>query len=250
MTTDLLEQRLAALADYDDDSDWTAIRRRRRRPAALALAFGVLAIATLGVGAAFALYDDVLPFGSQPPAPEPVVRDFETFFGSKDAPPGMDPHVLSGEARRVATFPNGRHRAVLYVAPTKNGGFCESFVELFGGCRQTRTLPAGAPAGGPGEVDWYAIGTTAQVGEKGASILGGDILLPPGTSLRVEFADGSSARIPVVFVSPPIDAGFFFYRVPGEHVRLEHEAAYLTARDRDGHVVARARVPGPVTATR
>lgn len=242
MTTDLLARRLAALANYDDDSDWSAIRRRRRRPPAVTLVVGILAVALLGVGAGFAFYDDVLPFGSQPAAPKPVVRDFEKLFGGQYAPPGMDPHVLAGEARRVATFENGRHRYVLYVAPTKTGGFCESFTNLFGGCRQIRTLPPGPPDAGPGEVDPFAVGVFGDMSSQGARVIGGDLLLPPGTSLSVEFADGTSAKIPVVFVSPPIDAGFFLYPVPAEHIRLGHDAKYLTARDRGDRVVARARI--------
>lgn len=242
MTTDLLAQRLAALANLDDDSDWSAIRRRRRRAQAVALIVAILALAMLGVSAGFAFYGDVLPFGSQPAAPAPVVRDFEKLFGGQYAPPGMDPHVLAGEARRVTTFENGRHRYVLYVAPTKAGGFCESFTNLFGGCRQMRTDQPGAPSDGSGEVNSFAIGLFGEMSSKGAIMLGGDLLLPPGTTLAVEFADGSSADIPVTFVSPPIDAGFFLYPVPAEHIRLGHDARYLTARDRGGRVVARARI--------
>jgi hypothetical protein len=240
MTADLLEQRFAALADHEDDSDWAAIQRRRRRPAAVVLAVGVLVLATIGVGAGFALYDDVLPFGSQPAAPTPVVRDFQTLFGGQFAPPGMDPHVLAGEARRVATYGNGRHRYVLYLAPTKTGDFCESFTHLFGGCRQTRT--PGAPDSGIGEVNPFAIGEFGEMSARGAIMLAGDLLLPPGTTLTVELADGTSAEIPVTFVSPPIDAGFFLYPVPAEHIRLGHDPTYLTARDPDGHVVSRSRV--------
>lgn len=242
--TDVLRQRLDALASQHDDSDWAAIRRRRRRPKALALAGAVFVLA-VGVGAAFGIYGDVLPFGDQPPAPKPVVRDFNTFFGGEYAPPGMDPHVLAGDTRRIATYHNGRHIYVLYVAPTKTGGFCDSFTHLFGGCRQVRSLPAGAPKGGTDEINSFAIGTMGEISPKGATILGGDLLLPPGTSLNVEYADGTAAEIPVTFVSPPIDAGFFLYPVPAEHIRIGHEAIYLTARDKGGHVLAKARVtPG------
>jgi hypothetical protein len=239
---DLLEQRLRALANDHDDSDWNAIRRRRRRPAAMALAVAVLAIAVFGVGAAFGLYDVVLPFKSQPPAPQLVVKDFETLFGGEYAPPGMDPHVFAGETRRVATYENGRNRYVLYVAPTKTGGFCESFVRLFGGCRQVRSLPPGAPTGGPDEIDRFAIGSFGDVGARGTTIVGGDLLVPPGTTLTAEFADGSSVEIPVTYVSKPIDAGFFLYPVTAEHLGEGHELTYLTARDRDGKVVARERM--------
>jgi hypothetical protein len=240
MSPDLLEQRLTALANTNDDSDWDAVRRNRWRPSALALATTAFVLAALGAGAAFGLYAGVLPFGSQQPAPAAVVKDFKTFFGSEGAPPGMDPHVLAGEARRVASFAGGKY--TLYVAPTKTGGFCESFTHLFGGCRQMRALPPSAPPGGPDELNRYAIGSMGEVGSQGTTILGGDLLLPPGTSLAVQFADGSAADIPVTFVSPPIDAGFFLYLVPAEHVRLGHEAIYLTARREDGTIVANARV--------
>ena len=239
---DLLEQRLGALAKNHDDSDWNAIRRRRRRPAAMALAVAVLAITVFGVGAAFGLYDVVLPFESQPPAPQPVVKNFETLFGGQYAPPGMDPQVLAGETRRVATYQSGRHRYVLYVAPTKTGGFCESFVRLFGGCRQVRSLPLGAPTGGSDEFDRFAIGSFGDVSARGTTIVGGDLLLAPGTTLGAEFADGSSVEIPVTYVSKPIDAGFFLYPVTAEHLGEGHELTYLTARDRDGRVVARERM--------
>jgi hypothetical protein len=239
---DLLGQRLAAFSHPQDDSDWTAIRRQRRRLPTLIVGVGILIVAVLATGAAFGLYRDVLPFASQEPAPAPVVKDFQTLFGAEGAPPGMDPHVLAGETKRVATYAGGKY--VLYVAPTQNGGFCESFVRLFGGCRQVRKLPAGAPTGGPDEIDPFAIGTMGAMSSNGPTILGGDLLLPPGTSLSVEFADASSAEIPVVFVSKPIDAGFFLYPVPAEHVRLGHEARYLIARDAHGDVVAKARISG------
>jgi hypothetical protein len=105
-------------------------------------------------------------------------------------------------------------------------------------------LPPGAPTGGPDEIDPFAIGTMGAMSGNGPTILGGDLLVPPGTALSVEFADGSSAAIPVVFVSKPIDAGFFLYPVPTEHVRLGHEARYLIARDTHGDVVAKARISG------
>ena len=243
---DPLEVHLNALANTENDSDWAGVRHRARRRTALVLGTAVLVAACLGVGAAFGLYRDVLPWGKQPPAPAPVVKDFDTFFGGKYAPPGMDPHVLAGETRRIATFRNGRHRSVLYVAPTKNGGFCDSFTHLFGGCRQVRKLPPGAPPPKHGEVNPFAIGTYGEMREEGSmlvnTLLAGDLLLPPGTTLSVEFADGASTDIPVIFVSPPIDAGFFFYPVPSEHVRLGYEATFLTARDAGGQIVARTRV--------
>jgi hypothetical protein len=252
--TDPLELRFAALARTDDDSDWNAVRRRRSRPA-LAMALGVFVLAALGAGAAFGLYEDVLPFASQPPAPKPVVRDFRSLFGGEYAPPGMDPHVLAGETRLVATYRNGRRRYTLYVAPTKTGGFCETFTHLFGGCRQARTLPPGAHAPPPGEINSYAIGLLGVMSSAGATILGGDLLLPPGTTLSVDFADGTSIQVPVTYVSPPIDAGFFLYPGPHDHVRPGREAISLTARDRNGKVLAKALVlpttpPGPTGRSR
>ena len=132
--------RCAAITDTRDDSDWLDVQRRvrrssRRRKLTIAL---IAAAAVLIVAPAFALRGSIIDFFSADPAPANVVRD----FGSLEvgAPPGMAPGVDPEQARKVASFPFDGKQHVLYVAPTKGGGFCESWTKAFGGCRTTRTL--------------------------------------------------------------------------------------------------------------
>ena len=132
--------RCAAITDTRDDSDWLDVQRRvrrssRRRKLTIAL---IAAAAVLIVAPAFALRGTIIDFFSADPAPAHIVRD----FGSLEvgAPPGMAPGVDPQQARKVASFPFDGKQHVLYVAPTKGGGFCQSWTNAFGGCRATRTL--------------------------------------------------------------------------------------------------------------
>ena len=127
--------RCAAITDTRDDSDWLDVERRvrrssRRRKLTITL---IAAAAVLIVAPAFALRGSIIDFFSADPAPANVVRD----FGSLEvgAPPGMAPGVDPEEARKVASFPFDGKQHVLYVAPTKGGGFCQSWTNSGGGCR-------------------------------------------------------------------------------------------------------------------
>jgi hypothetical protein len=53
------------------------------------------------------------------------------------------------------------------------------------------------------------------------------------------YADGEEAEIPVVWVSPPIDAGFFLFWVPDGRRTAGRHVTALTAEDADGRVLAR-----------
>ena len=70
----------------------------------------------------------------------------------------MDPGIVPNAARKVTvvTLSDGPH--TLWVAPTKSGGFCETWTGLWGGCR-SRQAPAGAPRAGKLEI--CARGTSA-----------------------------------------------------------------------------------------
>jgi hypothetical protein len=45
-------------------------------------------------------------------------------------------------------------------------------------------------------------------------------------------------QLPFVWVSPPIDAGFFAYDVPEHHEQPGHLTAAVIGRDADGNVIA------------
>src|SRR5205823_628048 len=58
-------------------------------------------------------------------------------------------------------------------------------------------------------------------------------------SVEVQFEDGSSVTIPVVWVSAPIDAGFFGYEVPAAHLRVGARPTLLILHDAKGNELRR-----------
>jgi len=213
-------------------------RRRLVFAAAIVLALVVTLVATPAFGLRSALLGLIgrtdVPFRSAEPAPAVVERQFEDL--SLGAPPGMDPRAIAGQAREVATFESGGKKRVLWVAPTRGGGFCMTISHLWGGCRATRADRAKLPIGLTGEV-------ATPRGEKPfVSRLGGEILAADAAKLEIDFADGTSAAVPFVYVSKPIDAGFFLYDVPAEHRRPAHGPTAVVARNSAGDVVARGSV--------
>jgi hypothetical protein len=225
---DLLEERLQALANLNDDSDWGAVRRARRRPLTLALAAGALVLAGIvGVGAALGLYRDVLPFELLAPAPAPVVRSFSGLDVA--APPGMAPGVIARETRKVVELrlSTGKNW-ILWVAPTRSGGFC-----MPSGCDRDRVL-----AFAPGLTVPGPISPTGEILAPPV-IFEGDTLIHGASTLRVEFEDGTSARAALVWVSAPIDAGFFVYEVPQAHWAAGHRPIALVLEDAEGNELAR-----------
>lgn len=221
-----------------------AHRRRltRRRVTAAAIVAATLAI--LFATPAFGLLRDLIgrtnvSFTGRS-APLEVKRGF--FDLSLGAPPGLAPDAIASQARRVAVFHALGRPHVLYVAPTRKGGYCDEFAGSFGGCRATRTGPELA-------LTWqgssFAISPHDAAATKKppyTTLVGGDVLSSKVTSLTVEYEDGRSTEIPFVFVSKPIDAGFFLYGIPRGHERPGSRVAAVTARDTDGKVIARQRI--------
>ena len=118
-----------------DDGDWNEVRRqasrgRRRRQASVM--FALVGAVAVVIASAYAFGHPIIDFGSAPKGPEKVVND----FGSLEvgAPAGMAPGVLPEEARRITAVPIDGKEHVLWVAPTKQGGFCESWSQFIGGC--------------------------------------------------------------------------------------------------------------------
>jgi hypothetical protein len=206
-----------------DDGDWNEIRRRarrgrRRRQASVTFAL-VGAIAVV-VASAYAFGHPIVDFGSAPKGPPKVVEN----FGSLEvgAPAEMAPGVLPEEARRITAVRADGKEHVLWVAPTKQGGFCESWSQFVGGCRADRH-------------DAFA----KHIGVGGtANVLAGSFFQESGSKLELEYADGATDEIPFVWVTAPIDAGFYLFRVPDAH-RLEgHRPTSIRLLDDDGKVVA------------
>src|SRR5439155_165169 len=180
-----------------------------------------------------------VPFNGQQ-APLPVKRDFSDL--SLGAPPGMDPGAIASQARKVATFRIDGKAHVLWVAPTRSGGLCETFTDMFGGCRKSRTPPKRYPRG-PGAVNPFLLGLTSMGSP--TTLVGGDILAPNAQTLLVEYENNATSPIPFVFVSKPIDAGFFLYKIPAGHTKAGTRVRAVLVRDAHGRLLARVPIVVP-----
>jgi hypothetical protein len=234
LRTDLLTQ-------GPDDADWSDVLSRTARAHRRSQALAVMAlVAAVGVGiaSAYAFGHPIIDFGKAEKGPTKIVND----FGSLEvgAPEGMAPGVLPHEARKITSVSIDGKEHVLWIAPTKQGGFCEQWSDLFGGCRADRH-------------DAFAkrIGVT-MAGD--ADVLGGSFFQSGGARLELSYADGTSDEIPFVWVSAPIEAGFYLFRVPDAHRVAGNRPTEISLFDDSGKRLARealhdyaAAGPHPVT---
>jgi hypothetical protein len=235
----VLEALVAATAEPPTADEREPQRRRARRAlAAVALAALAIAIAT----PAFGLHRRVVSWFEAEPAPERVQLSFARL--DVGAPPGMETGVIAASARKVMTARVGGQTRVLWVAPTKSGGFCLQWTNLSGGCTTDR-VPPRRLRGGP-DLHTFELGVGYQQTGRGiTTVLSGRLLDSDTERLELRFADGESVEIPVVWVSPPIDAGFYIYEVPEEHRRVGRQVSALVALDGDDEVLARQTFPLP-----
>jgi len=227
----LLAKRFAALSNPLDDSDWLDVRRRvgNSRGGRLWLAFPLAAaLAALVVGSAFAFYHEVVDFFSAEPAPERIVVDFGKMRAHASV--GLGPDVIPGEARKITPVAiEGKPRA-LYVAPTSDGGFCWRW-HYVGSCGRTR--PDQPSLGG----GWL------ESEHGGPAQISGHLLDSDIRRLELEYEDGVRTEIPFVWVTAPIDAGFYLFEVPPEQLPAGRRAAVLRALDENGDEIARQEYP-------
>lgn len=212
--------------------------RHARRPLnRRVLALVALALVLLVVGPAVALNQEIGREPSDEPASPPTTIQFAdakrapkgTFASMDDgAPAGMESRVLAGEARSVPVKAGGRTETLL-LAPTKKGGFCLSWSDS-GGCWADRAeyvrkgILIGATYGGSPT-------TTTR--------LTGAVIAPGTYSVDVIYEDGDRDTVNLVWVSEPINAGFFAHRVPADKRLPGHRVTALVARDREGREIAR-----------
>jgi DNA-binding SARP family transcriptional activator len=157
------------------------------------------------------------------PAPSSVLHFFASF--GIGAPLGMNPHVRSDEVR---TFPLPEG-SVVWVAPAANGGFCDDYaMAKSGGCDHARA---------------FAINpSVSTVGSRrcGApldslpALLTGHVIAKPGSTLQLEFSNGSFGPVALTWVGPPIDAGFFEEEIPAGGL-----VTALVLRDPGGSILAK-----------
>lgn len=207
---------------------------RRHRSLKLVAAIAILACVAFLVGPAIGIPLPALRFFSADPAPTPVVKDFETLGAG--APPGMDPGVLADQTRRVTTVHARDGAHTLWVAPTEQGGLCLEWTDASGGCDKLGTVPL--------SVTWSLGSFVLPPGQGGIGPVAEDVGRLVGfvhreyaQTVEVRFEDGEIARPALVWVSPPIDAGFFFYDVPEKHQRPGHAIASVMALNDEGEIV-------------
>lgn len=250
MSDRVAELMAATIAEIEASTgalDWGHVRRKARRLALrrLALRAGTTAVmvslAVLVATPAFGLRGRLVQlFASGEPAPAKVVADFAQLDVA--APSGMAPDVIASEAREVMDVPltTGKN-AILWVAPTRSGGFCLGLSMNgrgsgdAGGCDRDRVgrFAPGLSIPGP-------ISSDGRILEPPV-VIDGHTLIPSAAKVEVRFEDGAVAETAIVWVSEPIDAGFFIYEVPQDHWEAGHRPVSLLLEDGDGRELARSK---------
>lgn len=172
--------------------------RPHRRRAVVIVA--LLVIAALIAAPALALRFGVIDFSSAKSASPPVVKQFSSL--SEGAPPGMDPRVVSGETRLVGVI--GGH--TLWVAPTRPGGLCYVWAKGAGGCDRLGTVPL--------SVSWASDEPPRPSSHRSFQGVDGFVHARWADEVEIKLDDGSTTHPQMIWISPPIDAGFFYYRAP------------------------------------
>jgi len=252
-TTDqLMQLRFDAIANHAGEGDWSDVLRRaavprvrraaRLRPLAVRFALAAAAALVLvAIAVAFGWPGAIVDFFDAPPAPESVAKFFNTF--DEMVPPGMKDGTV-GQPREVMTAifdanhftPTDPIEHTLYVAPRTDGGFCYLWTEDGGSCAAAEGATTATTTGpdvphGPGPLSF---GVTSLEGDFTTEVDG--FVRGDAQTVEARFADGSSVSVPVTWVSAPIDAGFYVYVVPPEHLNTDDPLVSVVALDANGDV--------------
>ncbi|MFN2470653.1 MAG: hypothetical protein ABR583_06635 [Gaiellaceae bacterium] len=231
---DLLAERFAALPTSAGRADWLDVRRRARRPGRR-WATAVVVAALVLAAPAFALERLVVDFFSAERAPERIQLEYARMEVIAPRAAGLTP--IAGEARKVLETRFRGRRTVMWVAPTRAGGFCWRWV--FGSCFD----PSRARVHGPA-ADQFRFNVVWE-GNETMTAAGGAVVFPELERLEIRYADGEGEEIPFTWVSEPIGAGFFVFDVPDEHRGVGRRVIELVALDGEGDVIAQEPAPSP-----
>jgi hypothetical protein len=141
----------------------------------------------------------------------------------------MAPGVIASETRAVMTLELYNGPYTLWVAPTRHGGFCVHFERTgrgggSGGCQAGPQLMAVSPS-------------FARANEETPILAFGAVSADGATHVEIELEDGKSMRTDLVWVSDPINAGFYAADIAEGYPRA------VVARDDDGDEIARQELP-------
>jgi hypothetical protein len=201
------------------------LRRRVLVVAAFLLVIGLTTAASFGV------HVPVIDFWSADKVAHSsrVYRDFATL--DQGAPAGMATGVVPGETRKVGTIGG----ATLWVAPTRDGGFC-ILVGGGGGCDRTGTVPLNVTLSATSPPAGASPMTTPA--NEFATAVSGYVNGRWADALELRFEDGTTERPPLVWVSKPIDAGFFHVRTTASQRRPGHVLVAAVAETDNGTVIS------------
>jgi hypothetical protein len=236
-----LSARLGPLADPRDDRSWAEVvararglrRHRRRVPIAIA---AVVASAVVIASPATGVRGQIVRlFDRAGPPPHRIVESFAQWNG-----PQFRARVQAGRAIRVLDARVAPHTMwTLWVAPTKDGGFCTSSGTCYEGTFRYDRLSA--------EVGLF--GRVAPDGEilTGPVVLSGETTNGRADSLLLRFQDGERQSIPLVWVGKPVDTAFFLYGVPRQHWQPGHLPTTLTMLSAEGNELDIREIHGITT---
>jgi hypothetical protein len=194
----------------------------------LPVAVATSALIVAGAASASAPQRKNVDFASAPLGPA------SAFAGVSRAHTNGQQIVLAGRSRRVAVIQWNGDRPLL-VAPTTTGGFCESFTGTYGG--------TGCFASNKRERNRLDPGLTGD--DSGPIVLNGKFFDPRGTRLELHYQDSQSTVVPIIWVTSPINAGFFVFRIPSVHRRPGHRPLTISLFSASGTQLTRTQVGQP-----
>ena len=226
-----------------DDGDWADVLNRARRAHRRQGIYGVVLLTVLvvvGVASAYALGHPIIDFATADKAPSKDAARIGS--ADKGIPKGTGPGVIAEQARQIPSLSIDGKPYEISVAPTRDGGFCISFPQ---GGWATPCIANDAQRRRMGNM---SLAMTAD-GDRGPFWIGGIFLAREGERLEVVHADGSSDDIPFVWVTAPINAGFFALKIPNEDRVNGRGPVSVALFDRDGILIERQSILDPLAQT-
>jgi hypothetical protein len=205
-----------------------AIHAPPRRRVTLAVA---LAVAVFAAAPTLAFQRELVDFWSAEPAPERIQLDFDRLrehIADANSRSGTPKFTPVGPAREVMRVHIDGETRPLWVARTEEETYCY---------RLHFTLSCLTPDNAR-RVGAIGFGGLATKQNAGFDWLVGSVREGAVQEVELHYQDGERVKIPFVWVSPPVDVGFFAYDVPPEREEPGRLTAAIAGLDEDGEVVA------------